>query len=214
MAVCLLGLGANLGDPRRQLDHAVHRLHEHAAIRVRNTSDWLATTPIGGPTGQPEFLNGAVVVDTTLSPVELLTITQALERSLGRSREVHWDARPLDIDILLWGDLICHTPTLQIPHPWMAVRRFVLEPAAQIAPQLRHPALGWTIRQMLDHVVHAPPRFALTGVIGTARMLTLAQHTGATSLSDPLTGEGVSEPRSTRPSDARTIEFVERRGAV
>ncbi len=152
MTVCLLGLGANLGDPQLQLDDAVRRLAGHPGIAVRAVSRWRVTTPIGGPPGQPDFLNGAVLLDTRLTVFELLRQIQGIEQALGRRRGQRWDARPIDIDILLFGQTICRRRDLQVPHPWMPVRRFVLEPAAEIAAALRHPVLGWTV------AADGPPR--------------------------------------------------------
>src|SRR5690606_10760471 len=106
----------------------------------------------GGPAGQPSFLNGTVLLTTTLSPEAVLAALEQLETEAGRAREVRWDARTLDLDILLYDDLCLRTSRLMIPHPRMAFRRFVLRPAAEIAAEMVHPEIGWTMEQLLMHL--------------------------------------------------------------
>ena len=211
MAVCLLGLGANLDDRQHQLDTAVAQLSAHPAISVRSVSRWRQTPPIGGPAGQADFLNGAVLLETSLSAAELFRVIQSIEQSLGRQRRRRWDARRIDIDILLYEGLVCQTDELQLPHPWMAVRRFVLEPAAEIAPELRHPVLGWTVGQLARHLATVPPRFALTGNAPTDLLAALASRAGASLVVDPLVGGETTAAKSTRPTCGQQLEFLQQR---
>ena len=98
--------------------------------------------PIGGPAGQEPFLNAAALLETSLPPAELLARLQRIELHLGRTRETRWAARTLDLDLLLYDNLVLNTPYLTLPHPRMAFRRFVLEPAAEVAPEMAHPRLA------------------------------------------------------------------------
>ena len=153
-----LGLGANLGDRRRNIAEAVRRLEATPGIRVVRTSPLVETKPVGGP-AQPDYLNAACEVDTTLSPRELLDAALAVERAIGRRRSVRWGPRVIDIDILLCDDLVVDAPDLRVPHPRMHERRFVLEPLDRIAPGARHPELGKTVRELLAHGHRSPSVF-------------------------------------------------------
>src|SRR5687768_9904073 len=101
MSACLIGLGSNLGDRAETLSRAVSQLLSHPSIRVLARSGWRETRPVGGPGGQGAFLNGAVLLDTSLGPRELLAELRAVERTQGRKRGEHWAARTLDLDLLL-----------------------------------------------------------------------------------------------------------------
>ena len=162
MATCLLGIGANLGDRSATLDAAVDRLTRDARVRVQRRSPWHETAAIGGPASQPGFLNGALVVETTLTPGSLLQLLHEIELSLGRERSGHWHPRTIDIDLLLYDELVVADVDLVVPHPRMAVRRFVLESAAEIAPDFWHPPTGWTIAQLLAHLNTAHQYAAVT----------------------------------------------------
>ena len=152
MATCLLGLGANLGDRIATLDAAVERLTRDPRVSVRRRSRWIETAAIGGPAAQPGFLNGALFVETTLAPRALLQLLREIEHALGRERSGRWHPRTIDLDLLLYDDLVVSDVDLVVPHPRMAVRRFVLEPAAEIAPDFWHPSTGWTVAQLLAHL--------------------------------------------------------------
>ena len=184
MPRCLLGIGANLGDPARQITDAVRLLADHPQIRLQAKSrDW-PTQPVGGPAGQPTFLNVAVLIETDLSPELLLAQIQAVERAIGRTRSAPWEARPIDLDILLYDDWVVQRPELKIPHPWMVARRFVLGPAAEIAPEQPHPVLGWSLARLWQHANAAPPRFALVGCAGLQLLQATAESAAARLIVD------------------------------
>ena len=150
VSVCLIALGSNLGDRRRTLDEAVARLARHPQLRVLATSPWIETAAVGGPPGQGDFLNGAILLETSLPPEAVLAILQEIEAALGRRREERWGPRSIDLDLLLYDQEVRQTPSLVLPHPRMTQRRFVLEPAAAIAASMVHPLTGWTLQQHLD----------------------------------------------------------------
>ncbi len=145
-----LSLGSNQGNKRKNMITALALLAERAGD-IPSLSAFYETEPWGFDS-EHTFLNAVAHLQTTLSPVELLALTQQIERELGRAvkseNHVYHD-RPIDIDILLYDDLICETPELTIPHPLMHRRRFVLEPLAEVAPALRHPVLHRTVEELL-----------------------------------------------------------------
>ena len=144
-----LSIGSNMGDKKRYLDEAVSALRGLEDCRVTAVSDYIVTEPWGN-TEQEEFLNGAVALQTLLSPYELLEEIQKIEAAAGRERKVHWGPRTLDIDILMYGDLVTDDEVLTIPHPFMEQRAFVLQPLAQIAPLVVHPLLNRRIRDLAE----------------------------------------------------------------
>ena len=115
-------------------------------------SSWQLTLPVGGFASQSEFLNGAALVETSHSATGVLALLQQIESRHGRARGERWGSRTLDLDLLLFGDAIIDTPALTVPHPRMSFRRFVLEPAAEIAGEMVHPAIGWTIERLVEHL--------------------------------------------------------------
>ncbi len=146
-----LGLGSNLSDRRANIDDAIRRLGETEGIRVTKVSSMYDTKPVGGPP-QPNYLNAACEIETELPPHELLRSALALEDAMGRTREVHWGPRNIDIDILLYGDVIIHDDELTVPHPRLPQREFVLRPLAEIAPSLLHPLTQTAIRVLLSAI--------------------------------------------------------------
>jgi 2-amino-4-hydroxy-6-hydroxymethyldihydropteridine diphosphokinase len=194
MAVCLIGLGSNLGDRRRTLDEAVGRLARHSAVGVTARSPWLETPPVGGPADQSPYLNGAVVLKTPLPPEALLKLFHEIETGLGRRRRERWGPRPIDLDLLLYDQVVRQTPSLVLPHPRMAWRRFVLEPAALVGGDMVHPLTGWTVRRHLDHLNSSAPYMAITGPM-PARRTELARQVALQSGSQAI----LAAPTSRRP---------------
>jgi len=145
-----IGLGGNLGDRQSFLDKAVAALQEHERLSVVQVSSYYETEPVGGPPDAPLFLNAVVQVETDLEPRELLAVLLDIERQLGRVRGERNAPRTIDLDLLLYDDLILNDPGLTIPHPRMHERGFVLEPMAEIAPDLVHPILGDTMQELWD----------------------------------------------------------------
>ncbi len=150
MKTAYLSLGSNVGDREAHLHAALDRLAAEG-VRVTGLSSIYETDP-QDRLDQPRFLNMVVAIETALFPLQLLSRIQKIERALGRQRLVDKGPRTIDIDILLYGRFEIRTDQLQIPHPRMAQRRFVLEPLAELAPGLRHPSLGATVTDLLNGV--------------------------------------------------------------
>jgi 2-amino-4-hydroxy-6-hydroxymethyldihydropteridine diphosphokinase len=138
-----LSLGSNLGDRESNLHAALERLD------ARRVSPIYETEPVDY-TAQPFFLNLVAEAETDVTPLQYLAKTQHIERELGRLRGIPKGPRAIDIDILLFDTRLIHTPRLEVPHPRMHERRFVLVPFADLAPDVRHPVTRRTIREMLD----------------------------------------------------------------
>ncbi len=146
-----LGLGSNLGEREAYLEDAIARLDADKDINVLKRSSMIQTEPVGD-LAQPMFLNIAIEIATNLRPRALLDVCLEIELANGRVRNEKWGARTLDIDILFYGDAIIDEPGLCIPHPEIALRRFVIAPLAEIAPKFEHPCTNdpiWAMLQLL-----------------------------------------------------------------
>jgi 2-amino-4-hydroxy-6-hydroxymethyldihydropteridine diphosphokinase len=152
MADCLIGLGSNLGDRGQHLRQACDALAALPDSQLVSRSRWHASTPVGGPAGQGGFLNAAALLSTSLSPTRLLAELQRIEAEAGRTAGECWAARPLDLDLVLYEGVCSTARELTLPHPRMTYRRFVLEPAVEIAPWLLHAESGWTVQRLLRHL--------------------------------------------------------------
>lgn len=147
METVLLGLGSNLGDRRTILSSAWGQIAEIPETETISLSKFHETRAVGGPEGQPDFLNAVGLVRTNLDPEIFLQRLLEIENRFGRIRREHWGPRTLDLDILLFGDRIIKTSTLIVPHPEMLHRNFVLVPALEIAADRIHPQTGQTLRK-------------------------------------------------------------------
>ena len=149
MTKCLIALGSNLGDRAATLDAAIDALAAAPGVELVRPQRVAIDAPGGRRDGErPEFLNGAALVETSRDAVDLLALLQQIESQLGRERHERWGDRTLDLDLLLFGDAVVDTPTLTVPHPRMSFRRFVLEPAVEIAGTMVHPTIGWTLERL------------------------------------------------------------------
>ena len=144
-----LSVGSNLGDREAYIKQGVEQLEDHLLIQVQKVADIVETEGYG-LADQPKFLNTAVKARTLLTPRELLDQLNAIEDSAGRTREVHWGPRTLDLDIIFYDKLIYEDNRLILPHVDLENRFFVLKPLSQLAPNFRHPILGKTVTQMLE----------------------------------------------------------------
>ena len=151
MAIAYIALGSNLGDKEKNLRRALLLLTQQGVEIVR-VSSFLSTEPYG-VTDQPQFLNAVACVRTSLAPLALLDVLLATELAMGRVRLRHWGERNIDLDLLLYEDVVLDTKRLRLPHPDMQNRDFVLLPLAEIAPELKHPTLQKTIYELKENLM-------------------------------------------------------------
>lgn len=150
MAQTAIALGSNLGDSLKILQNSLQSLASIPGIEIEAVSSWYQTKPIGPP--QPDYLNGCAILSVRQHPEELLVLLQGIEIQFGRVRKDKWGARTLDLDLLLYDDLILELPDLQIPHPRMNQRAFVLVPLAEIAPNWIEPKSKIAIANLLTQL--------------------------------------------------------------
>lgn len=152
MSFAYIALGSNLGDKEKNLRRALLLLTQQG-VEVVRVSSFLSTEPYG-VTDQPQFLNAVACVRTSLAPLALLDVLLATELAMGRVRLRHWGERNIDLDLLLYEDVVLDTPRLRLPHPDMQNRDFVLLPLAEIAPELKHPTLQKTIWKLKENLMN------------------------------------------------------------
>ena len=152
MAIAYIALGSNLGDKEKNLRRALLLLTQQG-VEVVRVSSFLSTEPYG-VTDQPQFLNAVACVRTSLAPLALLDVLLATELAMGRVRLRHWGERNIDLDLLLYEDVVLDTQRLRLPHPDMQNRDFVLLPLAEIAPELKHPTLQKTICELKENLMN------------------------------------------------------------
>ncbi|MBE9205404.1 2-amino-4-hydroxy-6-hydroxymethyldihydropteridine diphosphokinase [Nostoc sp. LEGE 06077] len=145
-----VALGSNLGESAKILAAAIAQLSVIPTMQLEATSSWYITKAVGPP--QPDYINGCVIMQVDMTPQLLLETLLATEQQFGRVRQERWGPRSLDLDLLLYDQVILDTPTLQIPHPRMRERAFVLVPLAEIAPDWIEPVSGYTIKQLVKDV--------------------------------------------------------------
>jgi len=169
MARSLVGLGANLGSRAETLAASLAQLTATPGIALLSASSLHETSPVGGPADQPAFLNQAALLETSLAPLELWQRLSQIEQSAGRTRPLRWGPRTLDLDLLLYDQQVVSLPQLQVPHPRLALRDFVLTPVVEIAPDWVHPQIGWTMAELWRHLRTAPPYLAIAGPPGIGK---------------------------------------------
>lgn len=155
MPVCYISLGGNLGAVEQTFDRAIETLRREGQVQVTRISSQYRTAAVGEQSGG-EFLNAVAELSTELAPLELLQHLQKIETQQGRTREVVWGPRTLDLDLLFYGQEQILTRTLLVPHPHCWYRRFVLDPLAEIAPNFVHPVLGKSIAEIRAILLQRP----------------------------------------------------------
>jgi 2-amino-4-hydroxy-6-hydroxymethyldihydropteridine diphosphokinase len=153
MAICAIALGSNLGDSKSILESALEKLDRTSGITLRVKSSLYQTKAVTlDDRPQPDYLNACALLETSLNPEKFLAVLQQVEHHFGRVRQERWGARTLDLDLLLFNDVILHTHDLELPHPRMTERAFVLVPLSEIAPDWIHPVLEQSIAQLVQNV--------------------------------------------------------------
>ncbi len=200
MVTAYIGLGSNLGDRERSICDALGILGGNGSIEVARVSDIQETAPLG-QAEQPRYLNGVAEIRTDLKPAELLAKLKATEAALGRRPNTSWQPRPIDLDLLLYGDEVVNAPDLTVPHPDVHLRSFVLDGLCQLNPQLVHPVLRESVSELSRRLgggnflldPKAPQVVSVAGVIGVGKT-TLARK-----LAEVLPAEILFEPYDTNP---------------
>jgi len=182
-----ISLGSNLGDRQQILDQAVESLRQTSGVLVNEVSSYHETRPVGGPPGQGPFLNAAAHLETDLEPGPLLETLQRIENEAGRVRVVRWGERTLDLDILIYGTRFLSSKRLQLPHPRLAFRRFVLAPLAEIAPAIADPMTKRTITELLANLDRKPRLVAIDGTDERTRAIVFDR------LVEELPGFGIAQ---------------------
>lgn len=194
---CLISFGSNLGSRDCLIAEAARIISEIDLVESLATSRLFETPPIGGPSGQEPFLNAVAAFETNGTAREILEMLQEVEQRLGRQRKRRWDARSIDLDVVLHGELVGGGTGLIVPHPRYTARQFVLQPACDVASHYRDPRFGWTIAELTAHLGSAPPSIALTGGSESLRLEMCQQLTelhGITTFKTPQEFENFRSP--------------------
>lgn len=208
LAACLVAVGSNRGDRFELVRQAVAWLRSDPRIQSLRVSHLQESAAIIGSRGRSEqqpsaiddsstpYLNGAIYFETHLSAQAVLDLLLELESRAGRRRTERWGSRELDLDLLLYNEMICQTRHLTLPHPRMVFRRFVLEPAVELAPAWRHPTTGWQLRELLEHLDRTPPYLAICGPRANQLAIELADWRPLRLVRDPVEEESPSQATS------------------
>ena len=170
MATCLISLGANIGHREQAIEQAISSISAFRDVSDCHCSSYFETLAAGGPQDQPRFINAVGRVETRLKPPDLLNKLFNVEKCLGRTRQQIWEPRVLDLDLLLYDHKIQNDPDLILPHPRMILRRFVLEPACEIAADLIHPQTKWSLQQHLNHLNRSAKYICIAGAATAQRI--------------------------------------------
>lgn len=162
MKRCLIALGGNVGAVEETFAAALAQFDAAAGVRVLRSSSVHRSAPVGGHAGG-EFRNAAAEFETDLPPLELLERLQSIESQFGRTRDIRWGPRTLDLDLIVYGSEIVDLPGLRVPHPACWYRRFVLDPLVEIAPDAVHPEKGATFSRLRDRLLPRPLRVGVAG---------------------------------------------------
>jgi 2-amino-4-hydroxy-6-hydroxymethyldihydropteridine diphosphokinase len=196
VADCLVSFGSNVGDSRSAYAAVDQALRTHIRVGQVQTSSLIRTRPIGGQKSQADYLNGALRLQTDFPPLDLFHFLQQIEVQLGRIRDRRWGPRTADLDLLLYDRQVGKWPidarrTLELPHPRMTFRRFVLTPAAQIAAEMWHDVARMDVGQLLSHLNTRPNAIAVLGDQSWSqetleKNLSLVQKASASHLADAI----------------------------
>ncbi|MHC5157682.1 MAG: 2-amino-4-hydroxy-6-hydroxymethyldihydropteridine diphosphokinase [Planctomycetota bacterium] len=195
-----IGLGSNLGDRHGHLQQALSRLEVHPSITLVEVSSLYETVPLG-LVDQSAFLNGVAEIKTTVSCRQLFELLQTIEQELEMQRNERWGPRTIDLDLLLYDDIVVNEPGLTIPHPQMHLRSFVLKGLCELVPDVLHPVLGWTMRELAGRLnggdywldSEKPQLISIAGNIGVGKT------TLATGLAERLEAKLISEKYDANP---------------
>lgn len=170
MTRCFVALGGNLGPVEDTFGRALQVLDARDDVSVVGQSGVYRFESVGDCAGPP-FINAAAEIATSLAPLDLLDVLQMLEERFGRTREVHWGPRHLDLDLIFFGEQIVDQPRLQVPHPACWYRRFVLDPLCDIASNVIHPVKGASVEALRARLLHRPLRVLLAGGVQSDRTI-------------------------------------------
>jgi 2-amino-4-hydroxy-6-hydroxymethyldihydropteridine diphosphokinase len=213
---CLIALGGNIGPVEQNFVLALDKLAD-AECRIVTRSRYYQSVPMGSDAGKT-FVNAAALVQTNLSPLELLELLQKIEKECGRVRSVHWGPRTLDLDLLFYGQQILQSERLTVPHLGLWYRRFVLKPLLEIAPSWKHPVAGHTVKQLYQRLVELPLIIEVSGTevlptipdrypVGTVEIWpAVVEHRKSTAAQDVFCRLHV-KPENEPASVARVSEF-------
>ena len=205
MPSSLISLGANLGNVQEAMQAARRLLVDSFGQHNVRVSNIYRTPPVGGPSGQGDFLNAVAAIETDLSVWDVWESIKKIETTLGRQRQLRWEARRIDIDLLLYGDSRVWTPHLKVPHPRMCMRTFVIKPALDVAPNWVETITGWTISQLAEHLHSCQNEKAIIRVLAESKghLAQLRDAFDTTEAPSTTIQWGIGDPRK------ESIDWIE-----